>query len=327
MRYPMGLLTTLALLGAALWVPAAGAIDCTKTSVGFTPLDDLGPGTFMGFEGGLYPGGSNERPTPHDELGLALARLALPRNAAGLPDPLGGKIVFLSIGMSNTAIESNSFAPLAANDPLKHARVQFVNGAIGGFAAEDIAPVTSPYWGMVMQRLTAAGATPFQVEAVWLKEANRAPNGPFPQHAEELRGDLQAIVQDLKVLFPNLLLVYLSSRIYAGYATTLLNPEPFAYTSGFSVKWLVESQINGTFPVADPTRGVVAPWLSWGPYLWADGTTPRSDNLVWLCSEFNADGTHPNGQGGRKVADQLLAFLHSDATARVWYVHGGTPPL
>jgi hypothetical protein len=35
---------------------------CSVTSVGFTPINVLGAGTFRGFQGGLYPGGSNVRP-------------------------------------------------------------------------------------------------------------------------------------------------------------------------------------------------------------------------------------------------------------------------
>lgn len=37
----------------------------------------------------------------------------------------------------------------------------------------------------------------------------------------------------------------MSSRTYGGYATTELNPEPYAYQSGFSVKWLVQDQLEG----------------------------------------------------------------------------------
>src|SRR5205814_5733577 len=100
------------------------------------------------------------------------------------------------------------------------------------------------------------------------------------------------------------------SRIYAGYATgvSALNPEPYAYESGFAVKWLIEGQINGADSVNyDPARGPVqAPWLSWAPYLWADGLTPRNDGLTWVCSSFQSDGTHPSATGRDIVADSLL---------------------
>jgi len=75
-------------------------------------------------------------------------------------------------------------------------------------------------------------------------------------------------VKQLHKRFPNLRLVYLSSRIYAGYATGPLNPEPYAFEGAFSVRWLIRDQDKN------------GPVLLWGPYLWADGQTARkSDGL------------------------------------------------
>jgi hypothetical protein len=121
--------------------------------------------------------------------------------------------------------------------------------------------------------------------------------------------------------FPNCLLVYCSSRTYGGYATTSLNPEPFAYESGFSVKWLIEKQITGDPSLECTGNNPKAPWLSWGPYLWADGIIPRSDGLVWLQTDFRSDdGTHPSAAGQKKVAELLLNFFTTDATAKNWFL-------
>ena len=56
----------------------------------------------------------------------------------------------------------------------------------------------------------------------------------------------------------------ISGGLYAGYATTALNPEPYAYESGFAMKWLINSKIRGDSLNYDSNRGPFeAPWLSW----------------------------------------------------------------
>ena len=42
-----------------------------------------------------------------------------------------------------------------------------------------------------------------------------------------------------------LIWVYLSSRIYGGWAKVRLNPEPYAYESNFAVKWLARATAQG----------------------------------------------------------------------------------
>ena len=61
------------------------------------------------------------------------------------------------------------------------------------------------------------------------------------------------------------------------------------------------------------------PWVAWGPYTWADGTTPRPDGLTWSCSDFAPDGTHPSAQGADKVGAALLRFFTTNKTARTWF--------
>src|SRR5947199_61615 len=58
------------------------------------------------------------------------------------------------------------------------------------------------------------------------------------------------------------------------------------------------------------TNGSAA-WTAWGTYLWADGTTPRVDGLVWQASDFQADGTHPGPTGVTKVVNLLMTFYLS----------------
>jgi hypothetical protein len=66
---------------------------------------------------------------------------------------------------------------------------------------------------------------------------------------------------------------------------------------------------------------VKAPLLLWGPYLWADGTTPRAaDNLVYERNDLADDGTHPSEKGRDKVARLMLHFFKNDDLAKSWFM-------
>lgn len=311
----------LLLLPAARPTGAHAAALCDSTSKGLVPLTELGAGVYQGFTGGLYPAGLNVPPAPHRDAGLALAETITPLDTLGAPS-VDGRIVLLSVGMSNTTQEYSTFIPLANGSGLKNPRVQLVDGAQGGQTAAVFANPNANAWTVIEGRLRSAGARAAQVQAVWLKEANAGPTQGFPLAAQLLRDDLRAVVQNLHAKFPNLKLCYLSSRIYAGYASTGLNPEPYAYEGGFAVRWLIEEQIAGSAALNhDPSVGaVLAPWLAWGPYLWADGLVPRADGLTWACADFSPnDGTHPATSGRAKVAQMLLDFFVSDLTTAPWF--------
>ncbi len=298
----------LALLALVL-AQASWAANCGGTQVGLTPLSDLATATFKGYGGGLYPGGRNE-PTPeYLKRGLAYAAQVKPRGQDGRPSS-SGTIVLLSIGMSNTTMEFSAFKALADRDARMSEHLTIVDGAQGGQDAERIKDPSAPFWTVVAERLATAGVTGAQVQAVWLKEAIARENEPFPADARRLQADLATIDDVLRARFPNLRLIYLASRTYAGYATTQLNPEPYAYDSGFAVKWLIQQRIE---------RRLAGPWLGWGPYLWTDGTAGRRDGLVWTCDDTLADGTHPSPSGRQKVAQLLLRFFETDPTARPWF--------
>ena len=318
------ILATLLVLGLFSTAAGAAEIDCSRTSVGLTPINDLGAGTYLGAQGGLYRGGVNDPPTRHALAGRNMAGRVQPLDEAGRPDP-AGQIVLLSVGISNAFQEFRRFIELAAADPLRSRSAVPVNGAQGGASARVWADPANEAWGVLDHRLAEAGVTPAQVQVVWLKATNQGA-GRWPGWAETLASDLAAVTRNLHDRFPNLKILYASSRTYGGYDTGTLSPEPAAYQSGFSVKWLIDRQIAGDPSLNfDPARGPVeAPWLGWGPYLWADGLTPRSDGLRWECSDFE-EGVHPSASGEEKVARILLDFLHRDPTARLWYPTDAPP--
>ena len=291
-----------------------------RETTGLVPLMDLGKETYKGQEGGLYPGGANVPPDDHLKAGLKLAQQIAPLDGEGNPSE-DGKIVLLSIGMSNTTQEFQVFKKMADADPEKSAQVVIVDGAQGGQTAKATANAKARFWQVIDQRLAEENVTPKQVQVVWIKQANAGPNRPFPEEVKVLQEHLVTNLHILADRFPNLKITYLSCRIYAGFAETPLNPEPHAYESAFAAKWLIADQIAGKPELNyDPEEGIVrSPWLAWGPYLWSDGVKGRSDGLIYTREDLAEDGTHPAMSGREKVAAQLLSFLKSDPTARLWF--------
>jgi len=199
-----------------------------------------------------------------------------------------------------------------------------------------------------------------QVQVLWIKNANPSPAlhspgpglvgytslQPFTDNCASEKDTIEACyyekqlgetIRAAKARYPNLQQIFISTRIYAGYASVPLNPEPYAYEYGFSAKWLIQAQINqirnGT---VDPVAGDMnynngtAAWTAWGPYLWAYGTTPRSDQLIWCngqsgspCNgedDFQSDGTHPNTSSGvPKVVNLMMKFFSTSPYTPSWF--------
>lgn len=306
--------------------------DPPRTSTGLIPLSDLGADQkYKGEDGGLYGNGSNVPPPAHLSAALAAAARIQPLDGEGKPSP-DGKIVLLTHGMSNTTQESQAFIALAKSDSRKNPNLLIVDGAQGGIDSRKWVAATagkdgvSP-WDRLQQRIKAAGATPAQVQVVWMKHAIAGVGnfGEFPKHAQQLKDDVARITGMLKERYPNLQLTYVSSRTYAGYATTQLNPEPYAYESAFATRWLIQDQIKGAESLSYAAGK--APLLLWGPYLWADGEKGRkAGDLAYSQSDYRDDGTHPGPTGQLKIAQQLLTFFTTDSTAKAWFAKPSSSP-
>jgi hypothetical protein len=322
-------------------------------STGMIPLTDMGKAKYKGEDGGLYGGGSNEPPASQAAAARKATAQIQPLDANGEPSK-DGKIVFLSVGFSNVTMEFCAFKDMADKDPKKNPNLAIVDGAIGAQDAiiwadtenqiknptRKTATPARDVWGEDLKRLKTAGVTPAQVQVVWMKQARGLAGllGEFPTHARELQANIEKIVERLKSTYPNLRVVYMSSRTYGGWATVPTNPEPYAYEGAFSVRWAIQDQINGKAELNDdPAKGPVkAPVLLWGPYLWTDGLKGRKDGLVWKLEDtvyknmtiplpnknlpMQRDGTHPSIDGIHKVDDLLMKFFKTDPNAKTWFV-------
>lgn len=300
------------------WIAAHPA----RESTGLIPLPDLGTGMYKGEQGGLYPGGVNAPPIGHLKAGIAISQKIVPLDADGQPSN-DGKIVMISVGMSNTTMKFQTFQQLAKEQHDLNPKLVLVDGAQGGQVAWITSKPSSPFWEVVGDRLKASGVTHAQVQAAWLLQANPGPRAEFPTEMKELQRNIEETLNVMHDKFPNLKVTYLSSRTYAGYATSPLNPEPHAYESGFAVKWVIMDQLTGKPEMNyNSAKGAVrAPWVEWGPYVWADGVKGSKSGLSYVREDYSEqDGTHPSPSGRMKVAKRLMEFLKTDPTARGWFL-------
>jgi hypothetical protein len=301
------------------------------------PLNDLGPAPYdYGYIGGLWDDGTNTIPADHAAAGLHRASLIQPLDADGHPSP-DGKVGFIVAGFNETSMIANAFADMTRDDPRVRHDVIFVNAAMAGIDATHWTRDDDLNYDRIRNvPLRAAGLTEKQVQAAWVELADDYPYLPLPIQfgdAYLLKSNLAGALRAMKKRWPNLQVAYLSSRVYGGYATTNWNPEPYAYEAGLSVRWIVLGQISfmrdgsiwdTRISSLDYEKGV-APWVTWGPYLWANGTTPRSDGLTWQRDDFAADGETISDRGARKAAQLLFDFMLHEPTAQ-WFRATDVPP-
>jgi hypothetical protein len=312
------------------------------------PLTDIKANKYLVYQGGLYPGGSNDMPADHATEGRRRATLVQPRFADGTVNQ-AGKIVLLSVGFDNASEEfcsqdgkrpcnAWSFTGQAEAYPdFDRDDVALVNGAIaGGFVDTWDAPTDANYDRIRDQLLTPAGLSEKQVQVVWMKMSTQRPPLPLPGFTSDAFTVAQRTadaVRALHVRYPNLQMVFLSSRIYGGFALVPTHPEPYAFETGYATKWVIETQIQqmrgGTAPHSVPTGNLSypanAPWIAWGPYLWSGLlSNKRSDGLFWEAFDFEGDGFHPSNGGEAKVAGMLMEFFTTSPHTRCWFLSGQT---
>jgi hypothetical protein len=322
MNRRLKLLLLMPVIAALAFGPVLAQDKGPKESTGLVPLTEMSvQDRYKGEDGGLYGQGRNTPPDGHRKAAEAELVKVQPLDPDGKAAK-DGKVVLVSISMSNATQEFSVFKQLADADAAKSPVLTIVDCAQGGQAMAEWADPAARPWAEADRRLATANVTAQQVQIAWIKLANKVPQGDLHEHGKKLQRDTLAVLQNARTRFPKMRIVYLSSRIYGGYTTLPLNPEPYAYESAFVVRWLIQDQIKGE-PTLNfsATRGAVkAPLLLWGPYLWADGTTPRkADGLLWRRDDLAKDGTHPSDMGREKVAKLLLEFFKTDPLAKPWF--------
>lgn len=304
------------------------------------PINDLGRRTYRGAQGGLFPGGLNTEPADHAAAGIAHANAVQPLAVNGTTNG-AGRYVLMSVGgtdasaawcspSSSPPCNGWSFTGRAVSDPaVNHSTLVIVNGAIPGADFHDwISASHSNYNRIRDTRLAPLGLSENQVQAIWITLRDSATN--FSIRASQSDAGLQidhlaGTVRALKSRYPNLQLVFVSSRVYGGYSP---NGEVPAYEWGFVVKWVIEMDIDRTRGEAGSTdagtirNSAARPWISWGPYPWARGSEARSDGLAWPRGDFDSSGVKLSRSGEARLAGLLVDFFKGSPYTRCWFLLG-----
>lgn len=302
------------------------------------PLNDLGPRPYrLGYIGGLYENGSNVIPADHLRAGIELANEVQPLDANGQPSP-SGKIVMLAFGTGDTDrvicafpnndCEAGSFMSMVRDSPRVNPALVVVNAA-----THDVNDPTTYFESVEDRVLLPAGVTAQQVQVGWMQMSFMHPKIDITCACSDTY-TIKALISDslhaMAAHFPNMRILYLSSRPFGGYSADAWNAEPFAYDSALVTRTAITEQIAQARTGANGGDGRIgninyvkhqSPWIAWGPYLWANGMTPRSDGLTWQPEDY--DGEFLSEKGAHKTATLLFDFLSSDPAARLWFLAPG----
>lgn len=310
-------------------------LQCENDTSYLRSLIDLQLGTYLGYQGGLYPDGTNTIPPIHFSSGMNISRQVVPLNASGVLDTENGKAGFICLGASTAGNAFNHFKSKAEADPAVNPCLQFANCAVGAKGLEIMIDTIENGWywdDEVMPDVAAASLTPEQVQVIWIMVTSRVDTillWPYQPHS--VTEKYEALMPILLAKFPNLKQVFLSGFNYGGYADPTkefynMIYEPSSYWNNWSVKFLIEQQIEGDtgLQYSGPDRN--SPWLAWGPHLWADGLRPNAvDGLRWNCEvDYKPDGGgyHMSNEGKDKEGKILLDFFKNSPIAADWFRYG-----
>ncbi len=308
-------------------------LDCGNDSTGKIPLNDLGTDTYAGYTGGLFKAGNNEAPETHLDKGIKISNNLRRRNDTGAIDNENGTIMMIGMGASTASDAFNTYrstmieSDWAGVNPCLDVRSVF----IGGKDLGDILDPEENYWDKFRDRLEEKSIDPDQVQIAWMMYQSEATTNNVETYVTYVTGQYKLILAEMLDQMPNLRQVFISGMHYTGYTDPAHErydamAEPKGYWGNLAIRELINMQIDGDPDLDFEGADRKVPYVTWGPYFWADGSNERSDGLTWTCDEFRSDATgggfHLKEEFQYKEADMLRTFLETDPVASIWYNDG-----
>ena len=297
-----------------------------KTTVARIPINDLGTGLYMGYTGGLYPGGANSPSGVYADDLYQISSSIVPLDTFGKASS-NGKIAFMSLGASIGGKNMKALITKTKGNPLTNPKLLLMNGNEGGVYASLASTMNpdDPYWLHVSSVLKNNKSSYRQTQVIYLETDLGITTNKFPERPNAVKNSIEASAKTIKQKFPNAKVLYLLARTrtfnnhYNNGAAW--NVEPCPYYFGWACKWAIEDQINGVPGTGYKGANVVSPIVTWGFYQWADSLPRKTDDFYWRYSETK-DGLHSNDTNGQDtLATRFQNFLLSDVNARQWYAN------
>lgn len=318
----------------------AQLVLCDLDSSGLIPLNDLGTGYYLGKQGGFFPGGTlTENPaSTHFKKGKNFAKNLQPLDSLGNINYDGGVVLMGGFGPSVPGHMLDHFVPIVrdtADDTyLTNICFDAINMGAGGKGLDyAIGADSTKYWNQMLKKIDTKGYTAEQLQVGWMyfndKYDSLGAESTFPESPERIADDLAYYLSELMERFPNIKIMFVSGRHYGGFADSTLEQypaigEPASYWNNFAVKWLIERQIVGNPALKYFGTGAKVPFITWGPYYWADGGIPRAtDGVLYQCSDFSdEDGFHLTDSTYERDAIALMDVMYTSEFAK-YYVKDG----
>lgn len=284
--------------------------NCAQQSTGFIPVADLGKSTFNGFVGGKYPDGNNDIPLLHFNKGMEMCADIKPLNAEGIYDTVNGKIGFMVLGFS-TAAMTGRFVRSIYESQNPDDKLEIIIGAQGGKDINSMTNASANYWLIVDSIVKGENMTLEQIQIIWISSGDiLSYQQSFPEQCYTQIEKYQLMLQEIKNKFPNVRAAFISDRTYAGYIGDVGEgpqelKEPSAYYNSWTVKWLIEKQINGEKGFTQDE----IPFIDWGPSLWTDGVKGNKNGYTWNCEDSGKGGIHPSSKGRMKEASMVYLYF------------------
>lgn len=228
----------------------------------------------------------------------------VPRASDGTPDA-GGRMYVVGIGMSNARDYHGYYTNLFNSGDylsLKAAGFRFYRASQSGHVASDWANPAENAWSQAVTGIINNGGTAAQVLHVDAFMTQSFPDTDGVMTATQV----QAIVQNAKATFPNLVTMDFHSIAYTGWSTDGRAP----LYSVVSDDALLATQVG-------LIHGVLVDYLQ----VYAEGetyndqhtTTAFPDGIRWMqATDFESDFVHPSATGAEKMARWVLSRWYED---------------